>query len=102
MKSLLERYFDLLQYDKNGKKIESPWFLDAKKERRKRAMDKIKISITYNITYWNNGCRKGAYKEMTNKNAVNALFTNLIDIYDNVLLEEVQERRTIQQYQLSE
>jgi hypothetical protein len=35
MKSLLERYFDLLRYDKNGNRIEPPWFLKPKKKRKK-------------------------------------------------------------------
>ena len=66
-------------------------------------MDKIKIFITYDITYWNNGCNnKGAYKRMANKETTEELFEKLIKTYDNVLLEEVLERRTIQQYQLSE
>jgi hypothetical protein len=74
-----------------------------KGKRSRKIMDKIKIFITYDITYWNNGCyNKGAYKSMTNKETTEELFEKLIKIYDNVLLEEVQERRTIQQYQLSE
>jgi hypothetical protein len=36
MKSLLEKYFDLLRYDKNGNKLESPWFLKPKKRKKKK------------------------------------------------------------------
>jgi hypothetical protein len=64
-------------------------------------MDKIKIFVTYDITYWNNGCHKGAYKNLLNKNIAEELFNKSIGIYENVLLEEVYERRTIYQYQLS-
>jgi hypothetical protein len=65
-------------------------------------MDKIKIFITYNITFWDNGRYKGTYKDLTSKDIAEELFNKVAGMYDNVTLEEVQERRTIQQYQFSE
>jgi hypothetical protein len=78
--------------------------LNPKIKRRigRKKMDKIKIFITYDITFWNNGEHKGTYKDLTNKDIAEELFDKVIGMYDNAIFEEVQERRTVQQYKLSE
>jgi hypothetical protein len=36
MKSWTAKYFDLLRYDRNGNRIEIPWFMKSKKRKKKK------------------------------------------------------------------
>jgi hypothetical protein len=36
MKSFDNKYFNLLKYDKNGNKLEPPWFIKSKNKKKNR------------------------------------------------------------------
>ena len=65
-------------------------------------INKIKIFISYDITFWNDGQYKGMYKSLQDKKSAEQVFENLVKSYDNVILEEVQEKRTAYRYVISE
>jgi hypothetical protein len=73
-----------------------------RKRKGKRMINKIKIFISYDITFWNDGQYKGMYKSLQDKKSAEQVFENLVKSYDNVILEEVQEKRTAYRYVISE